>query len=79
MHALWVMSVDCVAQDLIAEDHEVNKWRKTEIKEKFAFHLFVQNKFNAALKMFRSVETGQPPNPHPHQCTYVCVLETLLV
>ena len=40
----------------------MNKERKTEIKEKYAFHLFVQQNFIAALKMFRSVETGQ----HPH-------------
>ena len=37
----------------------MNNQRKTEIKEKDAFHLFVQQNFIAALKMFRSVETGQ--------------------
>ena len=42
----------------------MNNQRKTEIKEKYAFHLFVQQNFIAALKMFRSVETGQLLNPH---------------
>ena len=53
----------------------MNKRRKTEIKEKYAFHLFVQNKFNTALKMFRGVETGQLPNPHSHMGLGFCLHE----
>jgi hypothetical protein len=42
--------------DLISESRENSTKRKTDIKEKFAFHLFGQGKFKESIKKYRAVE-----------------------